>query len=150
MSDGVRGGVAGRRCEGYVFSPSLSFSLPPPPKTAPPAIYAACVCDAAAVAVVVVVITKYFGKKKTNERRSTAERDHILGISYSPRLYVAHISIWTKHGRNCASIDALQRTVVARLSPELRPKSDADYYYKKHSDHDGWDEAVAPRKKAGK
>lgn len=81
---------------------------------------------------------------KTNEPRQTAERDHILGISYSPRLYVAHISIWTKHGRNRASIAALQRTVVARLSPELRPKSDADYYYKKHSDHDGWSEVVAP------
>lgn len=76
-----------------------------------------------------------------------SERDHILGISYSPRLYYAHISIWTKCGANRRSIETLQRTIVSRLSPELRPNSEMDYYYKKHSDHDGWEEAV---KSAGK
>lgn len=70
------------------------------------------------------------------------ERDHILGISYSPRLYYAHISIWTKRGDNQNSIKALQRVAVSRLSESLRPMSELDYYYKKHSDHDGWQEAV--------
>ncbi|KAK5311210.1 hypothetical protein LTR70_008926 [Exophiala xenobiotica] len=74
------------------------------------------------------------------------ERDHILGISYSPRLYVAHISIWTKGGSNRKSIEALQKTIVSRLSPELQPKSEMDYYYKKHSDHEGWKEAMVPKK----
>ncbi|KAK5955761.1 hypothetical protein OHC33_003402 [Knufia fluminis] len=76
------------------------------------------------------------------------ERDHILGISYSPRLYVAHISIWTKQGANRQSIEALQKTVVSRLSPELQPKSEMDYYYKKHSQHEGWEEAVKSKKAA--
>lgn len=35
---------------------------------------------------------------------------------------------------------------MSRLSPELQPKSEMDYYYKKHSDHEGWQEAVAPKK----
>ena len=70
------------------------------------------------------------------------ERDHILGISYSPRLYVAHISIWTKQGDNRQSIETLQRMIVDRLSTELKPTSEMDYYYKKHSDHDGWTDAV--------
>ena len=69
-----------------------------------------------------------------------------MGISYSPRLYVAHISIWTKCGRNRQSIEALQKTVVSRLSPELQPKSEMDYYYKKHSDHEGWEEVVKSKK----
>lgn len=75
------------------------------------------------------------------------ERDHILGISYSPRLYYAHISIWTKCGENRRSIEILQKTAVSRLSPELRPSSEMDYYYKKHSDHDGWEEAVGATSK---
>lgn len=70
------------------------------------------------------------------------ERDHILGISYSPRLYYAHISIWTKSGDNRQSIECLQRTAVSRLSEGLRPTTEMDYYYKKHSDHEGWREAV--------
>lgn len=74
----------------------------------------------------------------------------MLGISYSPRLYFAHISIWTKCGENRKSIAALQETIVSRLSPELRPASEMDYYYKRHADHDGWEEAVKPTKMSGK
>lgn len=71
-----------------------------------------------------------------------AERDHILGISYSPRLYTAHISIWTKKGNNKKSIEALQKTILSRLSEDLRPASEEEYYYKKHSDHEGFGDAV--------
>jgi hypothetical protein len=70
------------------------------------------------------------------------ERDHVLGVSYSPRLYMAHISVWTKKGSNQESIEALERTILERLSEDLRPKSASEYYYKKHSDHEGWDEAT--------
>lgn len=70
------------------------------------------------------------------------ERDHILGISYSPRLYTAHISIWTKKGDNKKSIEALQKTILSRLSEDLRPASEEEYYYKKHSDHEGFGDAV--------
>lgn len=70
------------------------------------------------------------------------ERDHILGMSYSPRLYWAHISIWIKKGNNQKSIDMLQKTVLERLSPELKPKSSAEYYFKQHSDHEDWERVV--------
>lgn len=66
------------------------------------------------------------------------ERDHVLGISYSPRVYWAHISIWTSQGTNQASILSLEQAVLSGLSSEYRPKSASEYYYKKHSDHEGW------------
>jgi len=71
-----------------------------------------------------------------------AEGDHVLGMSYSPRLYWAHISVWTRRGDNMRSVEVLQKTIIAGLSPDLRPKSEAEYYFKKHSDHTGWNEAV--------
>ena len=74
------------------------------------------------------------------------ERDHVLGMSYSPRLYWVHITIWNKEGSNTKSIALIEQTVLERLSPELRPQSNKDYYYKKHSDHEGWDEAVRKAK----
>ena len=70
------------------------------------------------------------------------ERDHVLGVSYSPRLYWAHISVWTKKGGNKKSVEALESTILERLSEDLRPKSASEYYYKKHSDHEGWEEAT--------
>lgn len=73
-----------------------------------------------------------------------AERDHILGISYSPRLYVSHISIWTKNGDNKRSIEALQRTILSRLSEDLRPTLEGEYYYKKHREHQGFGAAREP------
>jgi len=33
------------------------------------------------------------------------------------------------------------------LSEEFRPASEMDYYYKKHSDHEGWREAVVVERK---
>ncbi|KAK5083807.1 hypothetical protein LTR05_006313 [Lithohypha guttulata] len=77
------------------------------------------------------------------------ERDHILGMSYSPRLYYAHISIWTKQGDNRRSIEVLQRTIVERLSPELRPTSELEYYFKKHSEHEGWEEVTRQVREQG-
>ena len=57
-----------------------------------------------------------------------------------------HISVWTKQGSNRQSIEALEKTVLERLSVELRPKSSSDYYYKKHSEHEGWEQAVSAAK----
>ena len=73
------------------------------------------------------------------------ERDHLLGLSYSPRLYVAHINVWNKHGANVTAVEALKKVILDRLSAELRP-ADKDVYYKKHSEHDGWEEAVQSAK----
>jgi Eukaryotic initiation factor 4E len=72
-----------------------------------------------------------------------ATKDHVLGMSYSPRLYWGHITIWTKKGDSFKSVEVLERMVLERLSPELRPRSSGEYYYKKHSEHEGWKEAVA-------
>ncbi|RMZ89251.1 hypothetical protein DV736_g3510, partial [Chaetothyriales sp. CBS 134916] len=70
------------------------------------------------------------------------------GISYSPRLYWVHISIWTKQGGNRRSVELLTQTLLAGLSPDLRPKSSDDYYFKKHSDHQGWADIVERQTKA--
>ena len=69
-------------------------------------------------------------------------KDHVLGMSYSPRLYWGHISIWTKKGDSFKSVEVLEKMMLERLSPELRPRSGGEYYYKKHSEHEGWKEAV--------
>lgn len=70
------------------------------------------------------------------------EHDHVLGVSYSPRLYWAHISVWTKKGNSKRSIEQLESTVLERLSQDLKPRSVSEYYYKKHSEHEGWEEAT--------
>lgn len=71
-----------------------------------------------------------------------AERDHVLGLSYSPRLYQAHISIWTQNGANKGAVEKLQNAVISGLSEDLRPNSNAEYYYKMHRDHEGFEQAV--------
>ena len=72
------------------------------------------------------------------------ERDHILGLFYSPRLYYAHISIWTKQGSNTRSIKILENAFLTGLSEDLRPKRTwkEECYYKRHEDHEGWGEVV--------
>jgi len=65
------------------------------------------------------------------------ERDHILGMSFSPRLYFTHISIWTKQGNNLRSILLLERAIVEGLSADLRPRSDTELNYRKHVDKIG-------------
>ncbi|KIX08493.1 uncharacterized protein Z518_03149 [Rhinocladiella mackenziei CBS 650.93] len=66
------------------------------------------------------------------------ERDHVLGMSFSPRLYFTHISIWTKKGDNLRSIMLLERAILGGLSPDLRPKSNIEFNYRKHSEKIGF------------
>lgn len=79
---------------------------------------------------------------------TSAEHDHILGLSYSPRLYQAHISIWTQNGGNKESIKKLQEAVIQGLSEDLRPKSNVEYYYNMHRDHEGFEEAIGLKQEA--
>ncbi|KAF7507812.1 hypothetical protein GJ744_010113 [Endocarpon pusillum] len=72
-------------------------------------------------------------------------RDHVLGMSFSPRLYWVCVSIWLKKGDE-KSASIVQKTVLERLSPELRPANESEYYFKKHSEHPGWEEAVGRKK----
>lgn len=68
-------------------------------------------------------------------------------MSFSPRLYWVSISIWLKKGDETAQ-QVLQKTVLERLSPELRPAAtgDREYFFKMHSAHEGWEEAVGRKK----
>ncbi|KAJ9604323.1 hypothetical protein H2200_011157 [Cladophialophora chaetospira] len=70
------------------------------------------------------------------------ERDHILGVSFSPRNNFTHISIWTKQGDNQRSILLLERAILSGLSADLRPKSSADFNYRKHADKIGYTSGV--------
>lgn len=73
------------------------------------------------------------------------EHDHILGLTYSPRLYQSHITIWNKYGNSAKSVELLKSVLLERLSPELKP-AEKDVYYKKHSEKEGWGEAVRAAK----
>ena len=72
------------------------------------------------------------------------EHDHVLGISSTVRLTSHLISVWNKQGDNDRSIRILERTILDRLSPDLRPSgshSDA-YSYRRHAENEGYQEAV--------
>lgn len=76
------------------------------------------------------------------------EHDHILGVSISIRFNTHLISVWNKLGSNEHSVKMLEQTINNRLSPELRPSdnksfvSSSSYFYKRHADHEGFQEAV--------
>lgn len=65
-----------------------------------------------------------------------AEHDHVLGITSSVQFNSHLIAVWNKKGDNERSIRALERTIIDRLSPELRPSgSQAEAYsYRRHAD----------------
>ncbi|EEA23177.1 hypothetical protein TMatcc_002037 [Talaromyces marneffei ATCC 18224] len=77
-----------------------------------------------------------------------SEHDHVLGVSISVRFNTHLISVWNKLGSNERSVKILEQTIIDRLSPELRPAdnksyvSSSSYFYKRHADHDGFQEAV--------
>ena len=50
--------------------------------------------------------------------------------------------VWNRDGTNQKSIDGIRAVVLNQLSPELKPK-DSSIFYKRHSEHAGFAEAVA-------
>lgn len=54
------------------------------------------------------------------------------------------ISVWNKLGTNEKSIKVLERTILDRLSPDLRPTGSGSnaYFYKRHDENEGYQEAV--------
>ncbi|KAA8651894.1 hypothetical protein EYZ11_009466 [Aspergillus tanneri] len=70
------------------------------------------------------------------------EHDHVLGISTSMRFNSHIISVWNKLGDNERSIQLLERTILDRLSPDLRPTGSKTYFYKRHEENEGYREAV--------
>ncbi|KAL8857560.1 MAG: hypothetical protein Q9178_005888 [Gyalolechia marmorata] len=72
--------------------------------------------------------------------------DDLCGLSFSRRFNSDHITIWNRRAKFQASVDGIRDVVLAQLSDELKPK-EGTYYYKAHSEHKGFDEAVAKMKK---
>ncbi|KAI9041988.1 eukaryotic translation initiation factor 4E [Aspergillus affinis] len=72
------------------------------------------------------------------------EHDHVLGVSTSVRFNSHLISVWNKLGDNEKSIKVLERTILDRLSPDLRPTGSGSnaYFYKRHDENEGYQEAV--------
>lgn len=74
--------------------------------------------------------------------------DDLCGITLSVRFNSDLISIWTRDGTNQKTIDGILSVMLAKLSPHLTPKESSNYYYKKHSEHKGFNEVVASAKLA--
>ncbi|KAI9882721.1 MAG: hypothetical protein M1823_005527 [Watsoniomyces obsoletus] len=67
--------------------------------------------------------------------------DDICGVSLSIRFGSDLISIWNRRGDQQKSIDAILEVVLRELPRDLLPKP-ATYYYKRHSEHQGFKEAL--------
>lgn len=66
-------------------------------------------------------------------------RDHVLGTTFCPKGFWVFISVWLKKGDGRVVV---QKTVLERLSAELRPSGEGEYWWKSHCEHEGWEEAV--------
>ena len=75
--------------------------------------------------------------------------DDICGATFSARFHSHLITIWNRDGSNQLSIDNILATVMEKINPELKPK-EGSYYYKKHSEHAGYEESVAGAKESAK
>ncbi|KAI9846984.1 MAG: hypothetical protein M1837_003340 [Sclerophora amabilis] len=68
--------------------------------------------------------------------------DDICGVTLSVRFNSHLISVWNRDGSNQKSIDAIAAKVVGELPEDMRP-SQSSIYYKRHSEHKGF-QASAP------
>lgn len=48
------------------------------------------------------------------------------------------ITIWNRDADHSSGVQKILEVVLNNLSPELQPKNDLAYYYKKHSEHAGF------------
>ncbi|KAI9678614.1 MAG: hypothetical protein M1817_005671 [Caeruleum heppii] len=71
--------------------------------------------------------------------------DDICGVSLSVRFNSHLISVWNRDASNEKSVEAIKARVLKELPEELRP-TPTNIYYKQHSDHKGFSEAVAASK----
>ncbi|KAL2135196.1 hypothetical protein VTI74DRAFT_9402 [Chaetomium olivicolor] len=65
------------------------------------------------------------------------EGDQICGVGLSVRFNSHLITIWHRDASRQRSIDNMLQCVLEELPEELRPKPH-NYFYKKHSDHEGF------------
>ncbi|KAI4087449.1 MAG: hypothetical protein LQ344_006785 [Seirophora lacunosa] len=72
--------------------------------------------------------------------------DDICGISLSRRFTSDLIQVWNRRGQ--ASVDGIRAVVFEQLSPGLKGAvKEGQFYYKLHSEHQGFDEVVAKAKR---
>jgi len=64
--------------------------------------------------------------------------DDICGISLSVRFTSTLVTIWNRDADHSSGVQKILEVVLNNLSPELQPKNDSGYYYKKHSEHAGF------------
>ena len=57
------------------------------------------------------------------------------------------ITVWHRDGAAQGTIDGILATVLAKVDPANRPK-EGSYYYKRHSEHQGYAEALAKAQEA--
>ncbi|KAI9718046.1 MAG: hypothetical protein M1812_004304 [Candelaria pacifica] len=76
-------------------------------------------------------------------------KDKICGISMSIRFNSNLVAIWNFNGESQKSIDAILALVLAELPEDVKAK-DISYFYKKHSEHQGFQEALATASIAAK
>ncbi|KAI9763302.1 MAG: hypothetical protein M1840_000784 [Geoglossum simile] len=67
--------------------------------------------------------------------------DDICGVTISARFNSHLIMIWNRKGSDEKSINKILERVLEMLSPHLKPLPQ-NYYYKKHSDHQGFGSAA--------
>lgn len=68
--------------------------------------------------------------------------DDLCGMSLSVRFNSNLITIWNRDGTAQKTIDGILAVVMKELSPEIMPK-EGSYYYKRHSEHAGFNEVVS-------
>ncbi|KAL8923885.1 MAG: hypothetical protein Q9208_004321 [Pyrenodesmia sp. 3 TL-2023] len=75
--------------------------------------------------------------------------DDLCGISLSRRFNSDLITIWNRRAPTTEpspSVTGIKDVILAQLSDNLKPK-EGSFYYKKHSEHAGFEEIVAAAKK---
>ncbi len=77
----------------------------------------------------------------------TNTADDLNGISLSRRFTSDLITIWNRRaGADPSSVAGIRDVVLEKVSPHLRPK-EGSFYYKRHSEHVGFEEIVRAAKK---
>ncbi|KAH8725909.1 translation initiation factor eIF 4e-like domain-containing protein, partial [Phaeosphaeriaceae sp. PMI808] len=72
------------------------------------------------------------------ETKRASFNDDICGISYSVRWNAVQVAVWNRDGENEEGKKELLKTILEKLSEELRPKKEDSYWYKAHKEHKGF------------
>ncbi|KAL9033137.1 MAG: hypothetical protein Q9214_007652 [Letrouitia sp. 1 TL-2023] len=75
--------------------------------------------------------------------------DDLCGITLSRRFNSDLITVWNRNADKAKTIDGILSVILQKISPEVKPKH-GSYYYKRHSEHNGFKEAIAAAKETKK